>query len=148
MRKVIEPQMKLGSVDISKIKFDDRCRDELPQLLKGLQYIWSTITKREEIFKILEEMISPQIDPRNGRPGMELWKILVLGAVRLNCDWDYDKVHDSANNHKTIRQMLGHAGWEDDHYYSLQTIKDNISLFTPEILDKINQVVVKAGHKV
>jgi hypothetical protein len=28
----------------------------------------------------------------------------------------------------------------------LQTIKDNISLFTPEVLDKINQVVVKAGH--
>jgi hypothetical protein len=29
----------------------------------------------------------------------------------------------------------------------LQTIKDNVSLFTPEILDQINQVVVKAGHQ-
>ncbi len=27
-----------------------------------------------------------------------------------------------------------------------QTIKDNVSLFTPPILEKISQVVVKAGH--
>ena len=30
--------------------------------------------------------------------------------------------------------------------YSLQTIKDNLMLFTPEILDEINQIVVQAGH--
>ncbi len=42
--------------------------------------------------------------------------------------------------------MLGHADFWDKHYYELQTIKDNVSLLTPEILDKINQVVVKAGH--
>jgi len=35
----------------------------------------------------------------------------------------------------------------DRTYYELQTIKDNVQLLTPEILDKINQVVVKAGHK-
>ena len=29
---------------------------------------------------------------------------------------------------------------------TIQTIKDNVSLLTPEVLDKINQVVVKAGH--
>jgi hypothetical protein len=23
--------------------------------------------------------------------------------VRLNCNWDFDKVHDIANNHKLIR---------------------------------------------
>jgi hypothetical protein len=48
------------------------------------------------------------------------------------------------NHHQTIRQMLGHANFES--IYKLQTIKDNVSLLTPEILDKINQVVVKAGH--
>jgi hypothetical protein len=31
--------------------------------------------------------------------------------------------------------------------YSLQTLKDNVQLFTPEILDEINQVVVTAGLK-
>jgi hypothetical protein len=29
----------------------------------------------------------------------------------------------------------------------LQTIKDNVQLFTPEVLDEINQVVVQAGHQ-
>jgi hypothetical protein len=43
--------------------------------------------------------------------------------------------------------MLGHGLVDSDYYYPLQTLKDNVSLFTPEILDRINQVVVKAGHK-
>jgi hypothetical protein len=29
----------------------------------------------------------------------------------------------------------------------LQTLKDNVSLLTPEVLDRINQVVVRAGHQ-
>ena len=28
----------------------------------------------------------------------------------------------------------------------MQTLKDNVSLLTPELLDEINQVVVRAGH--
>ncbi len=39
MRKVIEPQMRLGEVDIPSIKFDIRSRDEIPKLLIGLQSI-------------------------------------------------------------------------------------------------------------
>ena len=77
---------------------------------------------------------------------MLLWKILVLGVLRLNCNWDYDKVKEIADNHRTLRLMLGHVAWEDRYLYPIQTIKDNVSLFTPEILDKINQIVVKAGH--
>ena len=43
--------------------------------------------------------------------------------------------------------MLGHSdGWEDEYRYPIQTIRDNVSLFTPEILSRINEVVVKAGH--
>ncbi len=43
--------------------------------------------------------------------------------------------------------MLGHGFTDDDKSDSLQTLKDNVQLFTPEILDKINQVVVRAGLK-
>jgi len=43
---------------------------------------------------------------------------------------------------------LGHGGMDDDYEYALQTIRDNIALFTPEVLDKINQIVVKYGHEV
>ena len=33
-------------------------------------------------------------DPRLGRPGMEQWKILVLGVLRLGLNSDYDRIHD------------------------------------------------------
>jgi hypothetical protein len=96
----------------------------------------------------LKKITPKEIAAEKGRPGMDLWKILVLGTLRLNCNWDYDKVHNIANEHKTIREFLGHTTFEFDQTYGLQTIKDNISLLTPELLDEINQVVVSAGHDV
>jgi len=146
MRKAIETQMKLGEVDIAKIEFDMRSRDEIPKLLMGLQHIYCTPELRERVFSILEEMIGTKVDIDNGRPGMELWKILVLGTIRLNCDWDYDKLKEMADNHMTLRQMLGHNIFNRENKYALQTLKDNVSWFTPEVLERINVVVVKAGH--
>ena len=35
---------------------------------------------------------------------------------------------------------------DEEKRFPLQTIKDNVSLFTPEIMDRINQAVVKHGH--
>jgi len=148
MRKVIEQQMKIGEVAISAIEFDLRSRDEIPKILMGLQHIYCTIEVRSEVFTILKDIIPNGTDSNNGRPGMELWKILVLGTIRLGCKWDYDKLQEIANNHKTLRQMLGHGILEKDYQYALQTLKDNVSLITTDVLDKINQVVVKAGHKV
>ena len=78
---------------------------------------------------------------------MHLWKILVLGVLRLNLNWNYDRLREMANQHSTIRQMLGH-GFDDREQYKLQTIKDNVSLLTPELLNQINDVVVAAGHDV
>jgi hypothetical protein len=138
--------MQLGAVEISQIQFDLRSRDEIPKLLKGLQYIYCTTELKEAVFKILEGIIPAGTDPNNGRRGMDLWKVLVLGTLRLNCNWDYDKLREIANNHRTLRLMLGH-GILDNHDYALQTLKDNVSLLTPEVLDQINQVVVKAGHQ-
>lgn len=148
MRKIIEQQMKIGEETIANIQIDPRSRDEIPKLLKGLQAIYCTKELRKQVFEALAELIPSHIDPKNGRNGMELWKIFVLGAVRLNCNWDYDKLQEIANNHKTLRQMLGHGTMDDDYYYALQTLKDNVSLLTPEVLDKINQIVVKYGHQV
>jgi IS5 family transposase len=146
MRIVKNPQMQLGEVNISEIKFDPRSRDDIPQILKGLQFIYTNETIRKEVFKILEKNILPKINKNNGRPGMELWKIFVMGVLRLDLNYDYDQLHGQVNNHITIRQMLGHGIFDYDSQYHLQTIKDNVSLLTPELLDEINQVIVKAGH--
>jgi IS5 family transposase len=148
MRKLIEKQLKIGQVDISNIAIDLQCRDEIPQVLLGLQAIYSNRQVCEKVFSILSKIVPKNVDSNNGRPGMDLWKILVLGAIRLNCNWDYDKVHDIANNHKLIRDFLGHTIFDFDQRYCLQTIKDNLVLLTPEVLDKINKVVVEFGHTI
>jgi hypothetical protein len=147
MRKVIDIQMKFGEVDISKIEFDPRSRDEIPKLLMGLQEIYCNHKVRDQVFTVLRDLIPEGIDQNNGRRGMDLWKILVLGTLRLCCNWDYDKLMDIANNHKSLRQMLGHGSLYDDYYYPLQTLKDNLSLFTPEVLDRINRIVLQHGHQ-
>ena len=147
MRKSVDPQMKLGSVDISQIKIDLRSRDEIPKLLMGLQYIYCTPEIKTKVFKILEEVVPQATNKNNGRPGMDLWKILVLGTIRLNCNWDYDKLQEIANNHNTLRSMLGHGLMDNAYYYALQTLRDNVSLLTAEVLDRINTVVVESGHR-
>jgi IS5 family transposase len=146
MRKVIEKQLKIGQSDIDSIPIDLQCRDEIPQLLLGLQFIYRNRETRQEVFRILERITPKEVDADRGRPGMDLWKILVLGTLRLNCNWDYDKLHNIANEHKTVREFLGHSIFEFDRSYGLQTLKDNISLLTPALLDEINQVVVSVGH--
>lgn len=149
MRKTYNYQFGFGNVDISEIRFDTKSRDELDEVMQGLQYIFVNREIREEIFKLLESVIPADISRTTGRPGMDLWKILVLGVVRLACKWDYDKIHNMSNNHLTLREMLGHNrdDWKDSYYYELQTIKDNVSLLPIDIIDKISEIVVKSGHK-
>ncbi len=147
MRTATRPQLQLGEIDIANIKIDPRSRDDIPQLLRGLQYLYCDDTLRKEIFQILEKLSPQKISTEMGRPGMMWWKIFVMGTLRLNLNCDYDRLQELVNHHNTIRQMLGHSFTDDDKIYSLQTLKDNVQLFTPEILDEINQVVVRAGLK-
>lgn len=147
MRSVIKPQLQLGEIDIANIRLDPRSRDDIPQLLRGLQYLYTDEALRTEIFAVLAQLTPATVDPASGRPGMDLWKILVMGSLRLNLNCDYDRLLELVNNHKTIRQMLGHGVTDDELTYCLQTLKDNVQLFTPQILDEINQIVVRAGHK-
>lgn len=151
MRNVINTQASLGEWPIGDIVLDLKSRDDIPKLLVGLQYIYKTPGLRDEVFAILQDIIPRHVDGKKashtlGRPGMEQWKILVLGVVRLGLDADYDRLQELANQHNTLRQMLGHADWYDKHTYELQTLKDNLRLFTPELLGRINDAVVRAGH--
>ena len=155
MRKVIQAQMNLGEEDIAKIQLDPRSRDDIPQLLAGLQTIYTTPELRDAVFGILATLLPPragqaksgQASRDKGRPGMEQWKILVLGTLRLGLNADYDRIHELANEHRTIRQMLGHGFLDDEKKYTVQNLKDNLRLFTPELLDQINREVVRAGHR-
>ncbi|MCP4756777.1 MAG: ISNCY family transposase, partial [Proteobacteria bacterium] len=147
MRNVIHEQMILGQANIANIQFDLASRDEIPKLLMGLQYIYTNEVLRHSVFGILEDLTPKGVDPDNGRTGMDYWKILVLGTLRLGCNIDYDKLKDTADEHATVRQIMGHSIFDEKKYYPLQTVKDNVSLLTPEVMDRINQEVVKHGHR-
>jgi hypothetical protein len=153
MRTVIDAQMRFGQTEIADIVLDPKSRDDIPQLLRGLQHIYTDLPLREGVFKILEEVLPDRVgaegkvDPKTGRPGMAQWTILVLGVLRLGLNADYDRIQELANQHATIRQMMGHGDWADDYRYELQTLKDNLRLFTPAILERISQAVVNAGHQ-
>jgi len=151
MRQVENPQHQLGQIAIADIVLDPKSRDDIPQLLRGLQHIYCTPALRAEVFDILQQVIprdehGEPVSADNGRPGMEQWKILVLGVLRLGINTDYDRLHELSNQHKTVRQFLGHSDWYDETTYSQQQLRINLRLFTPEILDQINQAVVRSGH--
>ena len=147
MRVVQNVQMEIGEVDVSKVKFDLKSRDDIPKILRGLQHLYVNLELRTKLFELLQAEVLPKTDKGNGRPGMTLWRIFVCGVIRLDLNIDYDRLHELVNQHKRLREMLGH-GVHDEEGYHYQTLKDNVGLLTMELLDKINQMVVNAGHVV
>src|SRR5512139_375168 len=146
MRVVRNAQMELGEIDVSQIKFDLRSRDDIPKILRGLQHLYMDEALRQKVFAMLEGEIAPKVDKHTGRPGMTLWSILVCGVLRLDLNIDYDRLHELVNQHKTLRAMLGHSLCDQDKEYAYQTLVDNVSLLTPELLDKLSDIIVEGGH--
>jgi len=146
MRQRFRSQLQIGQVDIGDIQFDLQSRDEIPKLLIGLQHIFTSPELQGRALDILEGVIPQNVDKSKGRPGMDLWNIFVIACLRVNCNCDFDKIQELANQHHSLRLMLGH-GIFDDYGYSLQAIKDNFALLTSPILAQIDQLVVQAGHE-
>lgn len=147
LRKRFEVQYELGATPIEHVYIPTKSRDELPPVLRALQYIYMTPELNQKVFKILESKVMSD-KKQTGRPGMTLWEILVLATVRLARDADYDHLHYMATSDNVIRGLLGARKYgETKRDYSLQTIKDNIGLIEDETLDEINDVVVEAGHQ-
>ena len=148
MREVHRSQFQLGQVPIEKIWINPKSRDDIPAVLKGLQHIWSDEELRARLLALLDEHILPEADRTVGRPGMDLWQILVLGVLKQGLGCDFDRLHDLTNHHGTIREFLGHGDSDDKTRYEYQTVVDNVSLLTPELLSAVGRLVVESGHKV
>jgi IS5 family transposase len=146
MRKKFEQQLKVDSIPIEKVTLPLKSRDELPPVLRALQYVYSTPSLNEDIFSILEMHVLKD-KKATGRLGMSLWEILVLATVRLCLDTDYDRLHMMSNYDKLLRMILGvETNFGESKKYGLQTIKDNVQLLDEQVINKINDIVVKAGH--
>ena len=71
----------------------------------------------------------------------------MLAAVRLGCNLDYDKLQDLAENHRSLRQIMGIGDWQDTEVdFDWRRIEDNLIKLRPETLKKINDLIVRAGH--
>ena len=123
MRNILlSPQLNLGQTYIGDIKINLNSRDDIPRILLGLQSVYQDKQARQEIEKVLAGVLSDK-QLNIGRQGMDMWRVFVLGIVRLNLNCDYDRLQELANEHRTLRQMLGHCFLDNDKRYALQTIK-------------------------
>ena len=147
MRNLRNPQLERGEVRIEDIKLNHKCRDDMPTLLSGLQYLYSQEASRDRLFALLDEFILPGINKKVGRPGMDMWSILVMGVVKQGLGCHFDRLHELVNEHKTLRKFLGHPAISDKLYH-YQTLVDNVSLLNPELLGKVNHLIVESGHTV
>ena len=147
MRKRFDLQLQLGSIPIEQIEIPTESRDELPPVLRGLQWIFTDPEINEEIFALLEAKVVGD-KKQTGRPGMDLWQILVLGVVRLALDCDYDRMEHIANYDSLVREMLGIAAYGEKVTFHHRTISENICHIDDEFLEQINEIVVRHGHKV
>ena len=145
-RAIQEPFVRLGESAIEDIAIDPVCRDDIPAVLRGIQHLYCDEALRRQVFYLLDAHFLPGVDRGLGRPGMDLWRIFVLATRKQGIRCDDDRLQDLANCHETVREMLGHSGLDDHRRYEHRTLVRNVSLLTPELLNEINELVVKAGH--
>ena len=54
--------MSIGQRDIADIQIAVSSRDDIPGILLGLQHIYTTLSLRNAVFKILEEVAPTKLD--------------------------------------------------------------------------------------
>ena len=148
MRQRFEQQMNLRTVAIADVKFPLKSRDELPPVLKALQFIFVTPELNKKVFSLLEDKIVAG-KKKTGRPGMDLWHILVLAVARHTLSTNWDRLEHLANYDLLVREILGvhSTGFNDERFeFGYQSILDNVQLLDEALLQQINLLIVEAGH--
>ena len=147
MRKAICTQQRLDCASVERVKLNLECRDEIIPVLRGLQHIYSRPTLRDEILRLVAEDVNRDTRDDCGRQGLDLWQILVLAAVRLGCGLNYDKLQDLAEQHRTLRHVMGVGDWDEDANFNWRRIRDNVCLLQPVTIEQISHLVSAAGHR-
>jgi transposase, IS5 family len=148
MRKSFRVQPTFDCPTPDQVSLNLQCRDEIVPILRGLQHLYSDAVSRRSILDLVNKDVNGTTSNKRGRTGLDYWEITVLGAVRLGCNLNYDKLQDLAEEHRTLRLMMGIGTWQEvrEKKFNWRTIRDNLCLLRPETLEKINQAVVTVGH--
>ena len=109
MRKIITECRALDSTPIDDIYRDPKMRDDMPAVLKGLQFVYCNAESRAEVFTLLETRFQAGTRKDVGRPGLDLWRIFVFAIVKQCLDLDYDALEYRANHDSLLRKLLGHG---------------------------------------
>ena len=147
MRKRFEQQLGLGQLPIEEIQISVKSKYFIDELVAALKAIYCNKEYNEKIFSLLEEYINSG-KKKTGRIGMDLWSIFVLSQVRLCHNIGYEELHNLANNHRSMRHLMGVEkgfGFEPV-LFEYQNIYDNVSMLSDELVAKINNVIVDFGH--
>lgn len=147
MRKAMERQQRLGCLSVVEVELNAACRDEIIPILCALQHIYSRPAVRDEILRAVAADVSRKTSRRRGRKGLDYWSILVLAAVRLGCNLNYDKLQDLAEQHRALRGIMGIGGWDEPDSFDWRRIQDNITRISPETMEQISHMVVAEGHR-
>lgn len=147
MRKPFSEQQRLDCRTVLEVELNLNCRDEIVPILRALQHIYQNEALRDEILGLVAQDVNPDSRDDWGREGLDYWQILVLAAVRLGCNLDFDKLQDLAEQHRALRHMMGIGDWQEDINFSWRRIRDNVCLLQPATIDKISHMIVGAGHQ-
>ena len=147
MRKAMDRQQRLDCQPVVNVKLNLACRDEIIPILAALQHIYSQQKLRDDIMLAVAADVNADSSSKRGRRGLDYWPILVLAGVRLGCNLDYDKLQDLAEQHCTLRQIMGIGDWEEQTCFDWRRIQDNVTLIRPETLERINHLIVGEGHR-
>lgn len=147
MRKDFARQRRMDCHIVTGIELNLQCRDEIIPILAALKHIYSQAALRDEILALVADDVNRGSRRDRGRRGLDYWQIIVLAAVRLGCNLDYDKLQDLAEQHRTLRQMMGLGDWDDGPAFGWRRIRDTLCLLRPETIERINHLIVAAGHR-
>src|SRR5712692_10021274 len=145
--RLADPESRLDCLPISEVKLNLECRDEIIPILRALQHLYADASLRRELLALVGKDVNGSTDRKRGRRGMNYWEIAVLAAARLGCNLDYDKLQDLAENHRSLRHIMGIGDWQDEVDFDWRRIEDNLNKLRPETLRKINDLIVRAGHE-
>ena len=132
MRRPFSRQRRLDCKGIEDLELNFECRHEIVPILRGLQHLYSQPGLRDGILKLVAQDVNRDRRDDCGRQGMDYWQIVVLGAVRLGCNLNYDALQDLAEQHRTLRQVMGIGDWQEEPTFHWRRIRDNLCLIRPE----------------
>lgn len=147
MRLAFDPQRQLDCPSVDQIVLNTNCRDEIIPILRALQHVFQDTALRQELLNLIRKDVNGTTSHKLGRRGLDYWPIAVLASVRLGCNLDYDKLQDLVENHRNLRFMMGLGDWREAEVFDWSRLRDNLCLLQPATLEKMNQVIVKAGHQ-